>query len=374
MRVLIAPDKFKGTLTAEAVAEAIAEGWRSIRPQDSLELLPISDGGDGFGELLGRVLGAEERQAETVDAAHRPLTASWWWEPERRLAIVESARVIGIALLPPGHFHPFELDTLGLGQLLRQIEKEVRPTECLIGIGGSATNDGGSGMARGVGWRFWDADGKEIDRWTELTRLVRAEPPEEPVSLGRIRVAVDVQNRLLGPEGATRVYGPQKGLRPEDFPKAEAALARLVEVMNQTPGVPHGVEQEPGSGAAGGLGYGLRTFLGAELVPGFALFAGLTGLEERIRGADIVVTGEGALDRTTLTMGKGVGGVAELCRKHRVPVVAVVGRAEIPEDVPNPFFKIGALVPDVCSLEEAMREPAKWLRTLIARMLSEWER
>ena len=162
MRILIIPDKFKGTLTAEAAAEAIARGWRKARPQDALDLLPMSDGGDGFGEVISRLLAAKVQTIKTVDAAHRPCLAKWWWEPKTKTAIVESATVIGLAMLPSKQFHPFDLDTFGMAAVLRAAAaKGAR--RCLIGIGGSATNDAGFGLARGLGWEFLDPDGLHIN-------------------------------------------------------------------------------------------------------------------------------------------------------------------------------------------------------------------
>ncbi|MCX8108716.1 MAG: glycerate kinase, partial [Verrucomicrobiae bacterium] len=229
MTVLVAPDKFKGTLDATQAAEAIASGWRQNRPDDSIDVFPISDGGDGFGELLGRYLEAETRLTSTVNAAHEPITAPWWWVSRQQLAIIESARVIGLAQLPPGRFHPFELDTRGLAQVL-QDASQLDPRLCLVGIGGSATNDAGFGMALGLGWRFFDRRGRPIKLWTDLYRLVKIERPGKRLQPKKVIVAVDVQNPLLGSHGATRIYGPQKGIRPEDIRPTERNLRRLVRV------------------------------------------------------------------------------------------------------------------------------------------------
>src|SRR5687768_17128173 len=193
MRVLIIPDKFKGTLTAQQASEAIASGWREKRPADQLELLPMSDGGDGFGEVLGRLLGAQERTAEVLNAAHETIRTTWWWSDSHATAVLESAKVIGLAMLPPGKFHPFELDTCGLGQLLRQIAAEHSGQRVIIGIGGSATNDAGFGMARGLGYRFEDASAYCIDRWLELDHLFRIKSPQDKVSFLEVIIASDVQ-------------------------------------------------------------------------------------------------------------------------------------------------------------------------------------
>src|SRR5262245_4647458 len=164
MKVLIVPDKFKGTLTASAASEAIARGWKRIRPKDQLELLPMSDGGDGFGEIISRLLAAKIQRVKTIDAAHRPLVAHGRWGPKSKLAIIESAKVIGLALLPAGKYHPFNLDTVGLGAVLRATQGKGAK-RCMVGIGGSATNDAGFGMARSLGWQFLDRRGDEIGTW-----------------------------------------------------------------------------------------------------------------------------------------------------------------------------------------------------------------
>ena len=171
MKVLIAPDKFKGTLSARAAAESIARGWRMARPDDTLELQPISDGGDGFGELTSAALGARPQSIGTVDAAHRPCTATWWWDAKTKTALIESANVVGLAMLPRGRFHPFDLDTFGLAKILRAATRRGA-AKIIIGIGGSATNDGGFGLARALGWIFLDDDGNPILKWTDLRRLV----------------------------------------------------------------------------------------------------------------------------------------------------------------------------------------------------------
>jgi glycerate 2-kinase len=374
MVVLIAPDKFKGTLTAQAAASLIAQGWREVRPADSLELLPMSDGGDGFGEVLAPLLDAGRRTTRTLDAARRPREASWWWNAQTRTALVESAQVIGLALLPPGRHHPFDLDTCGLGALVAAAA-ETGARRVLIGIGGSATNDGGFGMARSLGWVFVRPDGEAITQWTRLTELAHIEaPPIGDQSPAETLVAVDVQNPLLGPAGASRIYGPQKGLRREDLPLAEACLGRLAEVVHQDLGLDAAAES--GAGAAGGLGFGLRCFAGARLESGFTLFARHARLEERIAAADVVITGEGAIDQSTL-MGKGVGELGRLCRKHNLPCLALAGAllTELPVDrAPNPFAKLYGMAPDLTSREQAQADPQTWLSRLAAVAARDWSR
>jgi glycerate kinase len=369
LRVLIMPDKFKGTLTARDAAMAIRRGWRQARPQDRLECLPMSDGGDGFGETLGRLLGAKPQVARTVDAARRPCRARWWWQARSRTALVESARVIGLAMLPPGRFHPFELDTFGLGQMLRAaIRRGGR--QGVIGIGGSATNDGGFGLGRALGWRFTDPQGRVLERWTDLERLAHLEPPAAPLPAGLdLTVAVDVQNPLLGRQGATRIYGPQKGIRPADIARAEACLGRLASVLHQETGLD--CAALPGAGAAGGLGFGLVAFAGARLQPGFALFAARAQLEQRLAAADVVVTGEGAMDGSTL-MGKGVGELGRCCQRRNIPCLGLAGVARERPRLEQVLTAVHALAPDLTSPEQAVTQPRYWLARLATRVARGW--
>jgi glycerate 2-kinase len=329
-RVLIAPDKFKGTLSARAAAEAIARGWKKSRPKDRLTLLPMSDGGDGFGEVMGRALGAKKQTVETIDAAHQPIEAAWWWEEKTKTAIVEAAKVNGLAMLPPGKFHPYQLDTFGLARVLQTVER-TGAKHCIIGIGGSATNDAGFGLARALGWKFVPktdcptcAPGQVLDEWWQLGLLGQIVPPKFPLEL-KITVAVDVKNPLLGPNGCTRIYGPQKGLKQTDFSLAEKALEQLATVYKKQ--FKKDFAKIPGSGAAGGLGFGLMAFANAKIANGFELFAKHSNLTQLIRDSDLVITGEGAIDKQT-SMGKGVGQLAKLCKKHHVPCIALAGTTD----------------------------------------------
>jgi glycerate 2-kinase len=367
LHVLIIPDKFKGTLTAAAAAQAVARGWRRARAEDSLDLLPMSDGGDGFGEVAGALLGGRVQRVKAVDAAHRPCASKWWWAPQTGTAIIESAAVIGLAMLPPGQFHPFQLDTFGLGEVVSAAAKRGA-RRCLMGIGGSATNDGGFGLARALGWEFLDRRGDPIEQWTKLSRLERIRAPKHRRWFGSVVVATDVQNRLLGAHGASRVYGPQKGLREQDFALAERCLRRLAQVVRRELG--RDFAREPGGGAAGGLGFGLMAFLGAEMQPGFDLLARQASLARRLKAADLVVTGEGAIDRSTL-MGKGVGQVAKRCREMKIPCIGLAGVANLTAGKATCFTQLRALT-DLTSVAQAKARPAFWLERLarqVARAL-----
>ena len=365
LTILIAPDKFKGTLTAGEAARAIARGWGRARPQDTLEVLPMSDGGDGFGEVTGKRLGAKVQTVNTVDAAHRPCQARWWWAAKTKTVIIESASVIGLAMLPPGKFHPFELDTFGLGAVIRAASARGAQ-RCFIGIGGSATNDGGFGLARALGWEFLDDGGGLIQRWTDLHRLAQIRAPKRQRWFDELIIAVDVQNPLLGSRGATRIFGPQKGLQPSELMEAERNLRKLA----QTLGGKSKLQTQPGAGAAGGLGFGLLAFLRAEAEPGFDLFARYAKLEARLRTADLVITGEGRLDESTL-MGKGVGQIARRCRRLKIPCIALVGMKTDPAQARADFAQARALT-EMTTVANAQSKPAFWLERLAKNVAAEW--
>jgi len=366
-RILIIPDKFKGTMTAAQAAHAIAAGWRRVHPGDVATCLPMSDGGDGFGEVMGGLLGAERLKLRTVDAAHRPCVAFWWWIEASRTAIIESATVVGLAQLPKGRFHPFELDTFGLGAVLRAARRR-RAETCLIGIGGSATNDGGFGLARALGWKFKNCSGQTIRHWPNLAALAEISG-QVPAWFREVRVVADVGNPLCGKHGASRVYGPQKGLRPEDMRQAEACLRSLARRVkaHQT----HDFARWRGSGAAGGLGFGLRAFLGARLERGFDLFARYARLRDHLQSADLVSTGEGSLDASSL-MGKGVGRLAADCQKLGVPCLGLAGQIS-PEARASGLLAHTWALTTLTDCANALRDPELWLAKTAERAGREWD-
>ena len=365
-RILIVPDKFKGSLTALEAAGAIARGWAAACPGDSLVLLPMSDGGDGFGPVMAEALGLEEQIVKGIDATGKARPTSWWLDSEAGQAVVETAQSNGLALLPKGQFHPFDLDTRGVGGLLLAAG-QAGAAHCLTGIGGSATNDGGFGMARVLGWVFRDESRNAIEQWSGLDGLAAIESPASR-AWPSVTVASDVQNPLLGVDGATRVYGPQKGMRPEDFAKADACFGRLAKVAAETLGSDFSVT--PGAGAAGGLGFGLMTFAGAIIESGFEVFAEATDLVTKIGEADFVVTAEGAIDEQTL-MGKGTGQVAALCRRLGKPCIGLAGQLELGKVEVDPgkrlFWRLAAIVPDLATEQEAMANAAYHLERLAKR-------
>ena len=360
LRVLIVPDKFKGTLTAEEAALAMRAGWVQIRKRDRVSLLPMSDGGDGFGPVVGAALGGNRRLVRTMDAAGRPVVSHGWWHAPSKTAEIESARTIGLAQLPKGRFHPFKLDTFGLGAMVRAAEHSGARS-CLIGIGGSATNDGGFGLARSLGWRFLDAAGREILRWPDLLRLSKVEPAPISSPISDRIVAVDVNNPLTGPRGCSRIYGPQKGLRPQDMEASDAALKRMAMVL-QRQGLAPGC-QFAGAGAAGGLGYGLHIFWGARIESGFDVFAKSSKLRKMLDQADLVITGEGSIDASSL-MGKGVGEIVALCQKRKIPCLGLGGVVSAEPKVRRVFAGLHGMGTHLTRASEARKDPKYWLRKL----------
>jgi glycerate 2-kinase len=356
LSILIAPDKFKGTLTAPQAAKAIARGWKAARPEDRLTQLPISDGGDGFGALMAEALGANSLTIETQDASQTQTNAPCWIDSGT--AIVESANILGLAMLSAKKRRPLALDSRGLGIVLRD-ERFTNCRQIIIGIGGSATNDGGFGVARELGWHFESDRGEPICDWINLVNLKKIHPTETKLS-GEIIVAVDVQNPLLGPNGCTRVYGPQKGLREEYIPQAEAALARLAKVWDTQMG--EDVASLPGAGAAGGLGFGLRCFAGAKIRSGFEIFAEASGLDALLREVDVVVTGEGAMERQTV-MGKGVGELAKRARANGCRCIGLAGMVKDRPALAEVLDDCRALT-DLTTATEEQVNAARWLEKL----------
>jgi glycerate kinase len=320
---LVAPTAFKGTLTPGQAAAAIAQGLMAANPGAEVELAPLSDGGDGFLECIEARLGAARRSVVVRGPDHAPLAAAFGLSAEG-VAVVEAALAVGLARLGSRGLDPLGASSGGLGELLAET-RQAGASEILLGLGGSASTDGGTGMARALGYRFLDAAGVELpEGGGYLTRLARVDSSGfDPAWLMLpIRVACDVDNPLLGPTGSAAMFGPQKGAHAAEVGRLEAGLARLAEVVLADLGVD--LADRPHGGAAGGLGAGLVGFLGAELVPGAELVLEVLELDRRIAGAGLLVTGEGRLDGQSLH-GKAPVAAGRLARAHGVPALALVG-------------------------------------------------
>lgn len=333
MRILIVPDKFKGSLGAEAVGEAIGAGVRRALPSAEVEICPVADGGEGTARAICGARGGEWISCPVHNACGKQITAQFGWLQQTRTAVMEMSAAAGLADLLPNERDPVTASTFGVGEMLLAAAGRDA-AEIILGLGGSATNDGGFGLAQALGYRFL-GDGEEqlTGPVARLLALERIELPND-LKLPPVIAACDVRNPLLGPEGATRTFGAQKGATREQMKILERSLTRLAEVAAQTFGCDH--RDVPGAGAAGGLGFGLLTFCGATIRSGFEVVAEVIGLRERIERADMIITGEGKLDRQTLA-GKAPAGVARLARAVGKPVFAIVGNAAEDEEVRRLF-------------------------------------
>ena len=328
MLVLAAPDKFRGTLTAAQAAAAISRGWRRVRPADDVVELPMADGGEGTLDALVAALGGAIRVERVTGPVGDPVDAVWGLVDDGRVGVVEMARASGLALVPPARRDPVRATTWGTGELILA-GCRARPDRVVVCIGGSATTDGGAGMAQALGVRLLDGTGRDLSpgggALLDLDRIDRSALTPEVRDVEFV-VACDVDNPLVGPQGAATVYGPQKGASPEDVAILDRALARYAEVLKQDLSVD--VAGIPGAGAAGGLGAGLIAFLGAALRPGVDVVMDAARFEDRLRGAGLVITGEGKLDEQSMR-GKTPAGVVGAARRHGVPAVIVSGQASI---------------------------------------------
>ena len=339
MRIVIAPDKFKGSLSAQAVGEAIARGVQAALPEAQLEIVALADGGEGTAEAICRAREGEWITCAAHDARARLGQRRYAWISEPRLAVMEMSAAAGLAQLAPNERDPISASTFGVGEILRAAA-DHGAAQIIIGLGGSATNDGGFGMARALGFRFLGEEGRELTGpVSDLLTLARIELPND-TRLPLVIAACDVRNPLFGPNGATHTFGAQKGATPEQIEILERALARLAEVAART--FARDDRDTPGAGAAGGLGFGLLTFCGAAVRSGFEVVAEAIDLRARIARADIVITGEGKLDRQTLA-GKAPAGVAQLARELQKPVYAIVGVATDDREVRQLFEDIRTL-------------------------------
>lgn len=325
MRVLIAPDKFKGALSAAEVCETIAQAIREIAPQASIDPCPMADGGEGTGALLAHAFGADEHVAQVRGPRGEHVTARWWRHEARSAAIVELAQCAGLALIPVDQRNPLATTTFGVGELLR-CAFDSGVSTILLCVGGSATVDGGAGILQALGVRFFDTSGAEILApfvGADVERVARLEMPTKPSDgWPNIEILCDVDHVLLGPAGAAAVFGPQKGADAAGVARLERGLENWARVLRNTFGVD--VTQLPHSGAAGGVPVGLIAAFGARAQYGFDRVSDAVGLVARIATADIVITGEGRLDAQTRS-GKVVSGVSRLARNTGKPVIAFAG-------------------------------------------------
>jgi len=372
IKIIVATDSFKGSLTAAQACAAIAEGVILAAPEAEVECVPMADGGEGTVQSLVDGLGGDFVSCAAEDPVGRVRTAVYGLINEY-MAVIEMAQASGLTLLEDKERNPFQTSTFGTGQLIKDaLDRGAR--NFIIGIGGSATNDAGAGMAEALGYRFLDKNGIELPRGgLALSELasIDASCADERIKASRFTIACDVDNPLLGPLGASEVFGPQKGATPEIARMLDDALARFAECVFTDLG--KDIKDIPGSGAAGGLGAGCLAFLGAELRSGVDIVIGATGLKEKLTGCTLVITGEGRTDSQTLG-GKTVYGVAKLAKSLDVPVIVISGSLaeEAKELLDHGVIRLYSIMEDGTGLEDAISNAAELLKVKAGKVTNDY--
>jgi len=355
-RVLVAPDKFKGSLTAAEAVDAICTGFSQAMPEARLHRFPLADGGEGTAEVFIKALGGQMVECDTTDPLGRPIRAKYGWTPSMHQAVIEMNAASGLWRLQPEERDPMRASTFGTGTLIIDAARRGA-RRILVGLGGSATNDAGAGAAAALGHLFLDAAGAPVEpipaNFGRIAKIVKAQRVFTP----EIVAISDVRNPLLGPNGASRTYGPQKGATPDMVETLERNLTHLADTVWRDLGC--NFRDTAGAGAAGGLGFGLLSFFQASIRSGFDTFAELTEIERLIADVDVVVTGEGRLDPQTLE-GKGPGSLAFLAKRYNKPVIAFAGAIHN-EHILSDAFDVCLPIVDGPITEEQAKRDARFL-------------
>jgi glycerate kinase len=324
MKIVIAPDSFKDSLSAQGVADAIGLGLREVWPDAQLIKCPMADGGEGTVDAILAACESELHRINVRGPLGTQVPAAWGWLPQSHTAIIEMAEASGLQLVPPGQRDACISSTYGTGELIREA-LDAGAQRVILAIGGSATNDGGAGAMQALGARLLDKQGETLPPGgLALAQLARIDLSDLDPRLAKVRfdIAADVDNPLCGSHGASAIFGPQKGASVQQVEQLDRALGHFADhcakVLNKD------VRDEPGSGAAGGLGFAAKAFLNAQFTAGVEVVAELVGLAELVEGADLVITGEGRFDAQTLR-GKTPFGVARIARQYGVPVIVIAG-------------------------------------------------
>jgi len=360
MRILIAPDKFKGSLKAMEAAEAIRDGFSRVFPDAHYDLSPIADGGEGTAAIFHQSMEGELIETKAHDALDRAISANYSWFADKKMAVIEMSEASGLWRLLSSELNPLQATTYGTGELIAHAIKHGAES-ILVTLGGSATNDAGIGMASALGWKFLDATDNEMHvRPNSFSMIHRIVPPAERSSC-RITALCDVTNPLLGPNGATYTYGPQKGATPSMLETLEAGITHVADLCRDH--LYLDFRDTPGAGATGGLAFGLMTFCNATVEPAFATVSELLDLKAKTSEVDLVITGEGRLDAQSLH-GKGPVEVANLARQHHTPVIAFAG------EITGSLAAFDACIPitnGALTLEESQSRAAELLRDAAER-------
>ncbi len=375
IQVLVAPQEFKGTLTARQAAEAMAEGVRRALPGARVDILPLADGGPGTVDAIVAATAGSIQRSAVQDPLGRTVEAEWGLldDPSSgRTAVIETAAAVGLWRLAESERDPRIATTYGVGQLiLAALDAGCR--RMIAGLGGSATNDGGAGMAQALGARLLDAAGHDLPPGgAALASLGRIDTSGlDPRLAGtRVTAAADVTNPLCGPQGASHIYGPQKGAAPQAAAELDAALRHYARIVERDVGGP--VLEAAGAGAAGGLGAGLIAFLRADVRPGIEVVAEAVRLHERLAGVDLLLTGEGRLDAQT-AYGKTVAGVARIARECGLPVIVVAGAlGDGWQELLPLVWGIETVAGSAATLADSLARPAEHLTDTTARAVRGW--
>ncbi|HWA35107.1 MAG TPA: glycerate kinase [Cyclobacteriaceae bacterium] len=372
MTILIAPDKFKGSLTAAQVCAAVQKGIHGASPDAKIISIPLADGGEGTAELLTRFVGGQMVSIEVLGPDLKPVQAELGFSRDGKTAFIEMAKASGLQLLRPLDRNPLNTSTYGTGQMIRYaLDKGVE--NVVMGIGGSATNDGGAGMAAALGFEFVIPRREKIiptGKDVGSIKQIKKEGAHPAIQRTKFNILCDVDNPLYGDAGATLVFGPQKGAAGHDIVKLEKGLRIFADVIRRDVGIE---PDFPGAGAAGGLGAGAKVFLNATMSRGFEFISDFTKLEERLRTAQLVITGEGKIDIQTLS-GKVVKGVAKLAADNNVPCVAIAGACDLPESSLRELGiqQVITVMDNATSQQEAMRSASNIIEKKSATFIKSW--
>ncbi|HWJ02426.1 MAG TPA: glycerate kinase [Verrucomicrobiae bacterium] len=369
-KIVVAPDSFKGSLNALGVARALERGIHRVDGGIDTRLVPMADGGEGTVEALVAAAGGKIVPATVTGPLGKPVDSFFGVLGDGETAVIEMAAASGLPLVPPAERNPLYTTTFGTGELIK-LALEMGMRKLIIGVGGSATNDGGTGMAAALGIRFLDQAGNELPPgggYLDGLHSLDMSGLDARIKEADIKVACDVTNPLCGPTGASRIYGPQKGACPDKVETLDKNLAHFSDVVHRELG--KDLKDMPGAGAAGGLGFGLVAFLNAKLLPGVQIVLEAANIDELVRGADLVITGEGQTDQQTL-FGKAPVGVAEVADKYGVPVVCISGGLGQDYELlyKKGFTSLFSIVEGPMSLDQAMKDAGPLLERAAERVL-----
>lgn len=374
MKIIVAPDSFKGSLTALEAAKAIEKGVKQVIPDANISLMPLSDGGEGFVEAMVSAMDGRWVEVGVHDPLGRTVQAKYGLIDNDRTAVIETAAASGITLVQEEERNPLYSSTYGTGELIRHA-LDNGCQNIYLGLGGSATNDGGIGMAQALGYTFYNEAGNRIEIFhSGLENVKSIDASNKHPRLAEITfiAACDVDTYLYGEQGATAVFGPQKGVLPEQVPILNNVLETLADAIQQD--LEYDVHQLSGGGAAGGLGAGVAAFCGAELQSGIDMILQATQFSAQVKDADLVITGEGKTDEQT-NMGKVPSGVGQVSKQFEVPVICLSGSLgdgyqEVKQSGVQALFSV---IPQPATLDDALSEAEGWLTDAACELISLWQ-